>query len=299
MSDENGRFILTTSEVAGEKKEFFVTPEQEEGNGLEVRIDQEYDSRTVAFPGGRFQLADDELELARKIALHMQLSKAYMPADSAAESPAILKHSEGNRIPFYGTRVKRLLIDVYVRLPNLEEVFINLVPEVQFYRKQGKNRIRIMSDNNSIGVFSPLIMMDHISVFDHESLLVLSPERIERIDLINEVYLKGNVSFGGVLAIYSRKGDMAGIDLPKGSYFFDYQSFNPQSSTSVPPPSPDRRVPDTRNTIFWSGHLLLDKGSQMELPFRAPTVPGNYVVLIRGVSRAGEVFSASTTFRVE
>jgi hypothetical protein len=299
MSDENGRFILATSAVAGEKKEFFVTPEQEEGRGLEVRIDQEYDSRTVAFPVENFQLAGDELEVARKIALQMQLSKAYLPDNTIFAKPATTVYSEGSRIPFYGTRVKRLLIDDYVRLPNLEEVFINLVPEVQFYRKRGKKRIKIVSDNNSIGVFSPLIMIDHISVFDHEGLLALSPEKIERIDLINEVYLKGNVSFGGVLAIYSRKGDMAGIDLPKGSYFFDYQSFNPPAGGSIQPPAPDTRVPDTRNTIFWSGYQLLEKGSQVEIPFTAPTSPGNYVILLRGVSRNGEVFSASSTFRVE
>ncbi len=299
MADENGRFVLNAPPGAGEILEYFIAPEQEEGEGLEVRIDEEFDSRTVDLPGGAFRLSEDERELARKIALNMQLSNVYMPESVSEETQVLEEFSEGNRIPFYGTRVNRLLIDDYVMLPNLEEVFINLVPEIQFYKKKGVTRIRLLSDNSSIEVYSPLIMIDHVSVFDHQSLLALSPEKIERVDLINEIYLKGNVTFGGILAIHSRKGDMAGIDLPKGSYFFDYQSFHPELKSEEELPVPDARVPDTRNTLFWTGGLKLEQDTQKELSFRAPEQTGSYVVLVRGILPSGEAYSAKTKFRVE
>lgn len=299
FSDEHGRFILSTPTGVEDKLEFFVTPEQEGDSRLEVRIDQEYDSRVLDLPLQAFLLSDDEEELARRIALNSQLSKAFMPGLLSQDSPADKEYSVGDRTPFYGTRVKRLLIDDYVRLPNLEEIFINLLPEVQFYRKQGKNRIRILSSNSSIDVYKPLIMIDHISVFDHEALLALSPEKIERIDLIDDVYLKGNVAFGGVLAIHSRKGDMAGIDLPAGSYFFDYQSFHPMLTPVEPPPAQLGRVPDTRNTYLWEGKLVLEQGKKLEIPFQAPRTPGSYVILVRGVSPDGELYSATVEFRVE
>jgi len=299
MSDEHGKFILSTPNGAGENKELFVAPEQEEGSGLEVRIDQEYDSRPFILPFESFRLSDDELEVASKIALNMQLSKAYISRDLGPDKPVLEAYSEEDRIPFYGTSVNRLLIDDYVRLPNLEEVFINLIPQVQFYKKQGKNKIRILSKNNSIGVYNPLIMIDHISVFDHEALLALSPEKIQRIDLIPEIYLKGNVTFGGVLAIYSRKGDMAGIDLPLGSYFFDYKSFHPALPPVNPLPILEERVPDARNTVLWSDKLLLEPGKQLEIPFRLPSSSGKYVVLVRGVMSNGEVYAATAKFSVE
>ncbi len=299
MSDEYGRFVLSTPTGTNEKLEFFVTPEQEEGSQLEVRIDQEYDSRALALPAVPFQLSEDEVELARKIALNIQLSLAFMPGDLSQDSPVLEEYSEGDRIPFYGTRVNRLLIDDYVRLPNLEEIFINLLPQVQFYRKQGKNRIRILSDNSSIGVYKPLITIDHISVFDHEALLALSPEKIERIDLIDDIYLKGNVTFGGILAIHSRKGDMAGIDLPAGSYFFDYKSFHQSNSSVEPHPVQEGRVPDSRNTYFWEGDLVLEQGKQLTLPLRAPGSSGTYRILVRGVSPKGEIYSATAKFTVE
>jgi hypothetical protein len=307
ISDENGRFIFTIPAGKGQQ-ELFVTPQRVEGTSLEVRIDQEYDPRLLSLPWEKFQLSESEKELARRTALNMQLSKAFISGIPSQETETLEssgpESSNGTDIPFYGTRVNRLLIDDYVRLPNLEEVFINLVPDVQFYRKQGENRIRILSDNASITIYEPLIMIDHISVFDHEALLALPPEKIDRIDLINEIYLKGNVAFGGVLAIYSKNGDMAGIDLPEGSYFFDYQSFYPQEVvTEEPAWDPDEqtsgRVPDTRNTIYWKGDLELKKGSSLEIPFKAPENPGEYVILLRGVDPMGEVLSATARFRVE
>jgi hypothetical protein len=300
LSDEHGRFVISTPTGEGEFKEFFVTPEQDNGSKLEVRIDQEYDSRSAIPLAGAFQLSEAERELARKIALNMQLSKVFRAENASGPRPAAGRRiSEGERTPFYGTQVKRLLIDDYVMLPNLEEVFINLMHEVQFYRKQGRDRIRILSSNSSIEIYNPLIMIDHISVFDHEALLALSPEKIERIDLINDIYLKGSVAFGGVLAIHSRKGDMAGIDLPHGSYFFDYQAFHPKGVQVEPKPVLEEREPDTRNTLLWATGLVLAEDKAADISFRAPTSPGTYVVLVRALSPDGQVVAGSTKFTVK
>ena len=142
-------------------------------------------------------------------------------------------------------------------------------------------------------------MIDHISDFDHESLMSLSPEKIERIDYINEIYLKGSVPFGGVLAIHSRKGDMAGIDLPQGSYFFDYQAFHTGNPPVDAAPVLGERIPDTRNTLLWSANKILQEGQQMDIPFRAPSAPGKYVALVRAVLSGGEVVAASSEFTVK
>ena len=299
LSDEHGKFVISTPTGTGQYKEFFVTPELDDESVLEVRVDQEFDPRPSGIVASPFSLSDEELEVARKIALNMQLSKAF---DTRAITPAQTEkaeYSEADRIPFYGTEVDRLLIDDYVRLPNLEEIFINLIHDVQFYRRQGKTRIRILSENSSIEVYKPLVMIDHISVFDHEALLALSPEKIDRIDLINDVYLKGSVPFGGVLAIHSRKGDMAGIDLPRGSYFFDYQAFYPELPPVNPSPDLQERTPDSRNTLLWSGKLVLQQNKASEVPFTTPGTKGKYVVLVRTVSPEGEVYAATAEFQVE
>jgi len=306
ISDEFGRFIFTAPAGLG-PQELFVTPQRVNGNPPQVRIDQEFDNQPVSLPKEKFHLTEDQQALARRISLNMQLSRAFNTGTAGQEllqSVSVSETARGKDIPFYGSRVKQLKIDDYVRLPNLEEVFINLVPDVQFYKKKGETQIRILSENASIGVFEPLVMVDHISVFNHEAVLALTPDKIERIDLINEVYLKGNVAFGGVLAIYSKKGDMAGIDLPEGSYFFDYHSFYPATLTEGPDiggteHAQSDRIPDTRNTFCWKSDLQLFKDKQLKIPFVAPETPGDYVVVVRGLDPRGEVLSSIARFRVE
>jgi hypothetical protein len=151
------------------------------------------------------------------MSLAMQFSRVYGTAVSVPEDSFVT----GDHA-FYGSRVQRLNLDDYVNLPTLEEVFINLVDHVDVLRKRGKSSLRIQGDNSGIGIYPPLILIDHITVFDQDAVLALPPEKIDRIELINEVYLKGSMTFGGLVAIYSKGGDMAGIDLPAGSYFFDF-----------------------------------------------------------------------------
>jgi hypothetical protein len=202
-------------------------------------------------------------------------------------------------IPFYGTPGFSLDLDEFIDLPTIEEVFINLVPSVNAVRKRETRQLVIQGPNSTTALYPPLIMIDHIPVFDHGAVMDLAPERIRRIEVINEVYVRGNVSFGGVISILSRKGDMAGIDLPRGSYFFDFQALEPMEREKAAVTAKGKRIPDTRNTILWMDDVRVGKGSPVELRCIMPDQPGDYVALVRGVTPEGEVHAACLPFRVE
>jgi hypothetical protein len=271
-----------------------MSPETKEAAPLEVRIDQDFDAAYYPLPSVKFSLSEWEQKVATRMSLAMQFSRVYGRIEKAEVDSAKARYS-----PFYGTRVQSLNLDEYVNLPTLEEVFINLMPDVDVVRKKGENSIRILSDNSSIGIYPPLILIDHMAVFDQRAMLALPPEKIDRIDLINDVYLKGGVTFGGLLAIYSKAGDLAGIDLPPGSYFFDFLSFHRKAEEYVAKPSPGDRIPDLRNTILWMEDLTVRKDTPARIQFAAPTTPGNYLVLVRTVAPDGELWSASSRFTVE
>lgn len=293
VTDASGKFAISTPDRLG-IQEVFVSPDADDGSLLEVRIDQDFDASEFSLPIVKFSLTEWERKVANRMSLAMQFSRVYgTPVQPVQDS------SKASIMPFYGSRVQRLNMDDYVNLPTLEEVFINLVPNVDAVRRKGENSLRIHSDNSGIDIYKPLIMIDNISVFDQEAVLALPPEKIDRIDLINEVYLKGSVAFGGLIAIYSKSGDMAGIDLPQGSYFFDYQSFTTQGGGYESTPTAGDRIPDMRNTILWMEDLLIRKDSPGELSFTAPSSPGEYVILVRAKAPDGELWSATSMFSVE
>ncbi len=294
VTDANGRFALFSPARFG-VQEFYVSPNSKADELLEVRIDQDFDVAPIPVPAVKFGLTEWERNIATRMALTMQLARVYgtpksLAGDSEKREPPP---------PFYGSRVQSMYMDDYVHLPTLEEVFINLIPHVNVVKRKGEVSLSIESDNRTIEIYEPLIMIDHISVFDQKAILALPPEKIHKIDLINEIYLKGNVTFGGLISIYSKSGDMAGIDLPPGSYFFDFQSFNREDTGFAVSPAPGDRIPDMRNTVFWKNDVIIGKEGVNELTFKAPSNPGQYVILVRGVTPNGEVLSATSLFEVE
>ncbi len=292
VSDANGRFVLSSPERFGDQ-EVYVSPDPGEDLNLEVRIDQDFDTSPMAAPALKFQLSPQERELATWLALNKQFHMVY--GNQVQTETDVVTNGQQ---PFYGTRVQQLRMDDYVNLPTLEEVFINLVPNVDAIRRRGKPIIKINSENLGIGIYKPLIMIDNISVFDTEAIMALPPERIDRIDLINEIYLKGSVAFGGIIAIYTKEGDMAGIDLPHGSYFFDYKSLDRALPDTCSLPPTEDHIPDMRNTILWLNDVNMEKGMAVERSFKAPLTRGEYVILVRGLAPTGEIFSAYTLFKV-
>jgi hypothetical protein len=294
-SDPEGRFVIRTPLRSG-PQEMFVVPEYLPGNPAEVRIDNDFASEPLPFHPGIFQLTREEQELASSISLHMQLQGAFL-ADSG-DDPAIQAEGPGS-LPFYGNPEISVRIDDFVNLPNLEEVIENLVPKTFVVRRGGGVQLRIDSQNPMISMFPPLVLVDHIPVFDMEVILSIPPSKLDHIDVIPEVYVLGEVKYGGIISFSSLEGDLASIKLPEGSYFFDYlayeSSLKPQAARFEGP----ARIPDMRNTLFWKEHLSLHPGRSTKIGFQAASIPGTYLILFRGVTSDGALVYGMETFGVE
>jgi hypothetical protein len=181
----------------------------------------------------------------------------------------------------------------------MTEVFENLLPEVNVKQRRGKPYLTIESINPSINIYPPLLLVDQIPVFDLDAFLAINPLKIKQIELVKEVFVRGNMMFGGIISLITRKGDMAGVDLPAGSYFFDYVGFHPGPDDSLPgETTPDDRIPDTRNTLLWMDDLDLSDNGSGSVQFNASTSKGEYLILVRGVSGDGNILVGEGRFEV-
>lgn len=292
-SDFDGRFEILTPVGYG-PKEMFVSPQQKQAISIQTKIDSEFDSSPLRLPKSKFSLSEEETKLASHLSLLHQFSKTYVQADPKDEEIT------NQTLSFYGSSFDRTNLDNYVTLPSLKEVFSNLVAKVVVSHKNDKYSIRVLSTNPDVRSFQPLILIDNINFTDHQEIISLPSKKIQYIDVIDEVYLKGGQFFGGVISISSRNGDFAGIDLPSSSYFFDYIYFQPpRDSISTPFADSINHIPDSRNTILWLEDVILKNPNSREISFKAPEFKGNYVVLVRAVAPDGGIMAASTRFVVE
>ncbi|TFH23418.1 MAG: hypothetical protein E4H10_12190 [Bacteroidia bacterium] len=288
----SGRFAVALPFLSG-KLELFVQPESMDGTAVEVRIDQDFDQRQLILPVASFDLADQEREAATIMARNVQLAGIYQDATSL-----VGKDSAAKEFPFYGSPTLSVDMDHYVLLPTLEEVFLNLVSSVTPVTRRKRNSLQIESENPTLSLFEPLVMVDQVPVFDMNKFMSVSPAKIKGIDVIEDVYVKGDLRFGGLINLISWDGDMAGIDLPGNSFFIDYQAMHPPAKKDMDQVSENDRMPDTRNTLLWLPDVVLEKSSPISISFNAPMYPGEYVVLFRGQGPGGELFVAETSFEL-
>ncbi len=294
-SDQEGRFLIKVPERKG-NQEMFVVPEQSPDQSFEVRIDNDFTTDALPFSSGSYALREDEKLLASRLSLQMQLQLAFL-AESGPDTSTFRNRIEP--VPFYGRPEISVKIDEFVNLPNMEEVIQNLIPMTYVIRRKGSADFLIKSDNPMISLYRPLILIDHIPVLDREVVLAIPPSKIDRIEVIREVYVLGEVKFGGIICFTSRQGDLAGMKLPEGSYFFDYTTLHPPLLPQGPRYKGGNKIPDSRNTLLWMDHLELHKNTPFKVSFKAASIPGNYLILLRGISSDGRIVHGMNRFRVE
>jgi len=115
--------------------------------------------------------------------------------------------------------------------------------------------------------------------------------------VINEVYQKGDMRFGGIINLHTKDKALAGIDLPESAFFMDVSAFQSPHEKTVELSSSTDRIPDTRNTLLWIPKMKVSKESR--ITFVAPDYPGEYVVLFRGEDEEGNRFSVEKIIRIE
>jgi len=292
-SDNYGKFSVTLPEREG-NLELLVKPESVGDDALEVRIDHDYDQRELSLPTGPFSLSESESKVVTVMARKVQLRDIYGTGSSFDKTEV-----PSGQVPFYGLPTFSLNMDEFVLLPTLEEVFINLVPDVSPVTRKNRVFLSIDSENPTLSMFEPLIMIDQVPFFNMDQFLSLPTDRISRIDVVNDIYLKGDLRFGGIVNVRTRERDMAGIDLPDNAFFIDFAALYPDPGERREKVMENDKMPDTRNTLLWIPELQVERGNPSTITFTAPDYPGEYVVLFRGEDERGEPVTAETRIIVK
>jgi hypothetical protein len=301
-SGPRGSFYFVLDSMSG-RNDMYIVSNNDDRN-LEIRIDNDFANPTVKFPEIPFALSESEKELAVEIILNMQINSHFHSPDTIVPEPG--EEVENSQIiSFYGLPSSSVLIDDYIDLPTLKEVLIELVQGV--FPREHNNEPYLSFNGNKlsftlINQHAPLLLVDQVPVFELDKLLLMSPKRIQKVEVLNEIYIIGNVTYGGILNVITRKGDLGGIDLPENSFFFDFTSFLPQNELSFPrykDPEFDSENPDYRNCLYWAPEIGIDPGQKTGLEFFTSDNSGDFMVLIRGVAEDGSILQGKCDFRVE
>jgi len=291
QTDSAGLFFFSLPDYTG-YRDLFLCAGRASSPDPKILVDNDFCTVPIHLPTGTFTLTPQERETAYNMAVNVQLD-TYFKVDSIPGDPVEAEDEQA----FYGKPDDILYIDDYIQLPTLEEYFNGLPTLVRVRKHKGEKYFKVIGPQAGLNNFDPLIMVDQVAIDDPSKLLGINPANISRIEVINELYAKGDETFGGIINIISRHGDFAGIDLPSSGIFIRYaflaEESQPRASSSLPP-----SFPDTRNTLFWDPELELSGEGHAEVSFAVSDTPGRYIIVLSSVNLKGEVSRQTIPFEV-
>jgi hypothetical protein len=287
-TNETGRFVFSLPDMP-KRHDFFVRAESEEAQSAEIRLDDGFCRQPVRLPYIGFSLNNNEKRFSRDMFQNLQLGERFMTGkDTLTEAQS----TKAAPIPFYGNKKKVYYTRKYIDLPNIEEFVFELVMEATILREKGKSSQIILRRTDGLD-YPVLILVDNVPVNNDEKLLKIPLNRIERIEVIDRDYMVGIQQYKGIISIYSKDKDFAGLNLGKNGVFFTYDLFSDKNPGYS---SVDRlgnsRMPDLRNFLYWNPDVQLSADQNTNISFYTSDDIGDYVVLIRekNSTDTGEVY---------
>lgn len=241
--------------------------------------------------------------LVSRLSTNYQVSKIYETTTlGQAKVQTYVLQNKARR--FYGKPDVSLIMDDYIKLPVMEEVFFELIAGATLKKRRTGYEITIYDPvDNRVYDVPPCLMIDGVIVQNPAVIAGIDPELIETIDLVRDKYYIGDKLFFGIINLISIAGDFSSVTLPDYATRLQYKVYEPAFSFVSPDYSSfDKklsRVPDFRNTLYWNPLIVPDKDGKAKIDFWTSDLKSNYIINLQGVSPDGRMISFKSVIQVE
>ena len=277
-TNDKGRFVFSLPYMQG-PHDFFIQSEYPGLLSSEILIDNGFCNKPVKLPYIAFELNEEEMHFIKDLAIDLQLSERFLlNKDTLSDS----QHAKKEPLAFYGSKKVVYFTEKYIELPNIEEFISELIVEATIIKEKGKSPM-ISMKRIDLSNCPPLIFLDNVQVNNDDKLLKIPLNRIEKVEVINMNYVVAGMKYYGIISVYSKNKNFAGLDLNKNSMFFTYELFSDKNQVYNYSKSPDNiRIPDRRNLLYWNPDIQLSADKKIKISFYTSDSKGDYVVYIRG-----------------
>jgi len=242
------------------------------------------------------------LKVFEELSFNYQVAKIY---GIKSKKEADLKDKpERKKRRFYGIPEMNIFLDDYIKLPSMEEVFIELVPGVILRSRKSGYEMKIT--NPLTGIYynePPLVMIDGVIINDLAVLVNLDPETVEKIEVVITPYLIGDLILHGIVNVITRSGDFSNVTIPEYAVILPYKIIETPPVIIFPDYSVEMyrlsRAPDLRNTLYWNPSVKTNSNGEAEIEFWTSDYPGIYTINIQGITDTGKKISLHKSFTVK
>lgn len=176
----------------------------------------------------------------------------------------------------------------YTGFSTIREALLEYVKGVSRRKMEGRNCLFVsLTEEKGYSRFPALVLLDGMPVYDVEEVLAYDARYLNYIQVYGGSYTFGSTTCHGVISFITKKGLLSNYKLDAGTRLVRYD---------FPQNRPPFTLPQGKSvsTVYWNP--LVDA---LSVDFPAPTQPGIYQVVLRGVDTRGNTFTTSSELEVK
>lgn len=203
------------------------------------------------------------------------------------------------KFPFYGEPTATVYPELFVDLPNFTEISRELLHGVQYREKKEGTSVK-MYNYGGEEVFrdEPLKLLDGIPVFNAHVFSKMGTADIKKVDEIFYERFIGDLSFQGVLAVYSRKQSLSWIENTQGVALYSYPCLQPAKNWNlIENPLTKSNLPDFRK-VFYRNKIAEIK-PENEFYFTSSDLKGKIIISVIAITKQNKILYASKQIEVK
>jgi hypothetical protein len=191
----------------------------------------------------------------------------------------------------------------YASMVNFKDMADNIMPVVKFSKRNGVFNLQLLNNGTGLWEESTMILLNGVPFTDMAYISTLGTKDIKRIEIITAYFLLGNLSFSGLMSIYTWDHKIPETYLRNNAVGYQNTVITAGVSgeTAIESGIADagEHYPDFRNTLCWKPDLALNGRQPLMVTFPASKLTGVYTIRVQGLTAAGQPVSAKTTFEVK
>ena len=293
LTDSSGRFFLPLDPQTGGKELVIRLPGEEQDARILVEDEFSTDPLPEIDP---IRLTGEDEAIFQEMFIHQQLNRAF----GINHDTILGKEPPAGEL--FGSYDQHIVMEDYIRLPVMEEVFRELGKSVMLLREGKGYRVLVIDrQSNRIIGDDPLYFLDGIPFTDPEVLLQLDPLQLKDIRFKCSRYFIKDLILDGIIDIRSVSGDPPLPELA-GSFARLHHFGLPMQEDQFradPLALTNRNIPLDMTTLFYKPGAGYRSGENNSLQFVAPDSKGMYDMVIKVLDADGNAGEALFSFRVE
>ncbi len=302
-TDSNGNFYFLPGQSYDNRDLILqIINNNDEGENIWWEIDKK--SLPLAEIGNNYMPVSHEseeyLEHCREMVLINNIYKENTETGEINEIPTALTDHRN----FCGKPDYVIYPSDYVELKDFREISQNILMGVRFRGKTDNYHVKIFDPVNEIAMpAKATVLLNGVPFNDLNYISTLGSKDIKQIDVYQTELLYGELTFYGILSIYTFDCKIPDTYLNNYAYVYKNKVLPsvvfPEKNIEQTGQNDIKNRPCFRQTLFWEPSLRVQRQNKVTVVFNTSELKGEYKIIVQGLTSGGIPLEATSEIEVK